>query len=161
MDWTDCPIIEVVPGKVSGAPVVRGTRMRPQDIVGNAEMGAEWIADAHGMAIEDVRTVLDFWAQYYDDLPLEHIAPERIAALGVKDIDWSACPPVEQSPERLGATPAIRGTPVRVVDLLVYRAEGESEDDLARVYGLPRKTVRSVLRYYDQHQMRGQLAPAV
>ncbi len=54
MNWTDCPIIEQIPGKMSGAPVVRGTRMRPQDIVGNAEMGAAWIADAHGMRVEDV-----------------------------------------------------------------------------------------------------------
>lgn len=159
MDWTDCPIIEVVPGKMSGAPVVRGTRMRPQDIVGNAEMGAEWIAEAHGMDIADVRTVLDFWAEHYDDLPLEYIHPKEIAALGVNEIDWSGCPVIEQRPERLGGAPAIRGTPVRAVDLLAYRAEGE--DDLARVYDLPRETVRSVLRYYDQHHRQQQLAPPV
>ena len=50
---------------------------------------------------------------------------------------------------------------MRAVDLLAYRAEGESEDELARVYGLPVETVRAVLRYYDQHHRQGQLAPAV
>lgn len=159
MDWTDCPIIEVVPGKMSGAPVVRGTRMRPQDIVGNAGMGAEWIADAHGMDITDVQTVLDFWAKHCDELPLEYFSTERIAALGIEDIDWSGCPLVERSPARLAGAPAIRGTPVRTVDLLVNRAEGEDEADLARVYDLPVETVRSVLNYYDQRQR--QLAPAV
>jgi uncharacterized protein (DUF433 family) len=157
MDWTDCPLMEQIPGKMSGAPVVRGTRMRPQDIVGNAEMGADWIAGAHGMRVEDVRTVLDFWADHYDELPLEYISPERIRALGIEDIDWSACPLVERSSNRFGGDPAIPGTPVRTVDLLVHRANGEA--DLARVYDLPRETVRSVLRYYDQHKRH--FAPAV
>jgi uncharacterized protein (DUF433 family) len=157
MNWTDCPIIEQIPGKMSGAPVVRGTRMRPQDIVGNAEMGAAWIADAHGMRVEDVRAVLDFWTDHYDELPLEYISPERIAALGIEDIDWSDCPLVERSPDRLGGDPAIRGTPVRTIDLLVNRAEGDA--GLAHVYDLPEETIRLVLRYYDQNKRH--LAPAV
>jgi uncharacterized protein (DUF433 family) len=142
---------------VSGAPVLRGTRLRPQDIVGNAEMGEEWIVDAFGIPVEDVRTVLDFWKEHCDELPLEYIAPERIAALGIEDIDWADCPEVERSPERLGDAPAVRGTPVRTVDLLVARAEGC--DDLAFVYDLPPETVRLVLGYYDAHKR--QLAPAV
>jgi uncharacterized protein (DUF433 family) len=35
------PIIEQVPGKMSGAPVLRHSRMRPQGIISNREMGAE------------------------------------------------------------------------------------------------------------------------
>ena len=160
MDWTDCPLIEQIPDRMSGAPVVRGTRMRPQDIVSNVEMGAEWIADAHRMPIEDIRTVLDFWAEHYDELPLEYIAPERISALGIEDIDWSDCSSVERSPGRLGGAAVVRGTPVRTLDLLVSRAErGEDCDDLSRVYDLSRETVQSVLHYYDQHKR--QLAPTV
>ena len=160
MDWIDCPIIEQIPDRMSGAPVVRGTRMRPQDIISNVEMGAEWIADAHLMPIEDIRTVLDFWAEHYDELPLEFFSPERISALGIADIDWSDCPLVERSPDRLGGAAAIRGTPVRTLDLLVTRAErGEDFDDLSRVYDLPRETVQSVLHYYDQHKR--QLPPTV
>jgi len=26
IDWSDCPVVEVVPGKVSGAPLLRNTR---------------------------------------------------------------------------------------------------------------------------------------
>jgi uncharacterized protein (DUF433 family) len=40
-NWADCPIIEQVPGKMSGAPVLRHSRMRPQGIISNREMGAE------------------------------------------------------------------------------------------------------------------------
>lgn len=157
MDWTDCPVIEVVPGRMSGAPVLRGSRTRPQDVLANASQGARWIADAHGLPVADVRAVLAFHAQHSDELPLEYIPPEQVAELGVDGITWSGCPLVEQTPARLGGAPVIPHTPVRVVDLLVNRAEGE--DGLARSYDLPVETVRSVLRFYDQHKR--QLAPAV
>lgn len=34
-DWTDCPLVEVVPGKVSGAPLLKGTRLPVEAILGN------------------------------------------------------------------------------------------------------------------------------
>jgi uncharacterized protein (DUF433 family) len=77
MTWTDCPIIEQIAGRMSGAPVLRYTRMRPQDIISNAEMGAEWIADAHGLPLADVQQVLEFYDAHYDELPAEYISPER------------------------------------------------------------------------------------
>ena len=157
MNWTDCPVIEQIPGKMSGAPVLRRTRIRPEDIVGNAEMGVAWVAEAFGIPEEDVRTVLAFHAAHYNELPLEYISPERIAFLGIEDINWSGCPVIEQSPDRLGGAPAIRGTPVRALDLLVSRAEGYN--DLSDAYALPASTVRSVLGYYDKHKRH--LAPAL
>jgi len=39
IDWMACELIESVPGKVSGRPVVRGTRIMPDAIVGSYEMG--------------------------------------------------------------------------------------------------------------------------
>jgi uncharacterized protein (DUF433 family) len=39
--WKDCPLIEVVPGKMSGAPVVRGTRVTPDALVENVESHME------------------------------------------------------------------------------------------------------------------------
>ena len=39
IDWTKCELIECVPGKVSGRPVVRGTRIMPEAIVGSYELG--------------------------------------------------------------------------------------------------------------------------
>ena len=35
MTWTDCPLVESVPGKYSGAPVLVGTRVPPEAIVEN------------------------------------------------------------------------------------------------------------------------------
>jgi len=39
IDWTACELIEKVPGKVSGRPIVRGTRILPDGIVNSYDMG--------------------------------------------------------------------------------------------------------------------------
>jgi len=39
IDWTSCDLVERVPGKVSGRPIVRGTRIMPDGIVNSYEMG--------------------------------------------------------------------------------------------------------------------------
>jgi len=38
IDWTACELIESVPGKVSGRPIVRGTRILPDAIVGSYDL---------------------------------------------------------------------------------------------------------------------------
>lgn len=40
IDWTDCELVERVPGRVSGRPVVRGTRILADTIVQDAELGS-------------------------------------------------------------------------------------------------------------------------
>ena len=39
IDWSDCPLAEVVPGKLSGLPVIKGTRVRIDTIPESAELG--------------------------------------------------------------------------------------------------------------------------
>ena len=39
IDWTDCPDVERIPGKVSGQPIVKGTRILADGVVVNAESG--------------------------------------------------------------------------------------------------------------------------
>lgn len=63
MDWTNCPLVETVPGRMSGVPVIRRSRVRPEDLLENREQGAEWLADAHGLALDDVKAVLAFYDQ--------------------------------------------------------------------------------------------------
>ncbi len=41
MDWKDCPTVEINPQKVSGAPVVKGTRVQADAIVENYESGSD------------------------------------------------------------------------------------------------------------------------
>lgn len=40
IDWTGCEAVERIPGKVSGKPVVRGTRILANTIVEDAELGS-------------------------------------------------------------------------------------------------------------------------
>ena len=40
MDWQGCDLVEVVPGKVSGASLVRGTRIIADGIVANFLSGS-------------------------------------------------------------------------------------------------------------------------
>jgi uncharacterized protein (DUF433 family) len=35
VDWSNCSLVEVVPGKVSGAPLLKGTRLPVEAITGN------------------------------------------------------------------------------------------------------------------------------
>ncbi len=39
VDWMQCELIETVPGKVSGRPIVRGTRILPDAIVDSYDLG--------------------------------------------------------------------------------------------------------------------------
>ncbi len=61
MNWTDCPVVERVPGKLSGAPVIVHSRVRPEDLVANRAEGAEWLAENYALPVDIVRTVLAFY----------------------------------------------------------------------------------------------------
>ncbi len=68
MDWTNCPIIETVSGRMSGVPVIRHSRVRPEDLLENREQGAGWLADAHGLPLDDVEAVLAFYDRHQRQL---------------------------------------------------------------------------------------------
>ena len=64
IDWSKCAGVESVPGKVSGAWVIKGTRIPAQAIVDNARDGftPEQIVTEifEGVPVERVRAVLRF-----------------------------------------------------------------------------------------------------
>jgi len=65
LDWSACPAVESVPGKVSGAWVFRGTRMPVATIFENLEDGMtiEEIMEQFDVTREQVTAVLDFAAR--------------------------------------------------------------------------------------------------
>jgi uncharacterized protein (DUF433 family) len=66
LDWSKCPAVESVPGKVSGAWVFRGTRMPVAAVFENLEHGLtidEIVEMFDGLTREQVQAVLDFAAQ--------------------------------------------------------------------------------------------------
>jgi uncharacterized protein (DUF433 family) len=75
LDWSTCPAVESVPGKLSGAWVFRGTRIPVSAVFENLEDGLtidDIVKMFDGLVREQVVTVLDFAAQ-----SLEVPAPAR------------------------------------------------------------------------------------
>jgi uncharacterized protein (DUF433 family) len=68
LDWSQCPVVERIPGKVSGAWVFRGTRMPVSTVFDNLEAGAsiEDIAEWFDIPPEQIKTVLEFAARSLD-----------------------------------------------------------------------------------------------
>jgi uncharacterized protein (DUF433 family) len=65
LDWSQCPLVESIPGKVSGAWVFRGTRMPVATVFENLEAGAsiENIMEWFDLTRDQVTTVLEFAAR--------------------------------------------------------------------------------------------------
>ncbi len=66
LDWSQCPAVETVPEKMSGAWVFRGTRIPVAAVFENLEDGLtihEIVEMFDGLAQEQVKAVLDFAAQ--------------------------------------------------------------------------------------------------
>jgi uncharacterized protein (DUF433 family) len=71
IDWMACELIEQIPGKVSGRPLVRGTRIMPDGIVNSYDMG-ESIEDIHedwpSLSIAQINRLIEF-ANAHRELP--------------------------------------------------------------------------------------------
>jgi uncharacterized protein (DUF433 family) len=65
LDWSQCPAVESVPGKLSGAWVFRGTRMPVATVFENLEDGMsidELVETFDGLTREQIQRVLEFVA---------------------------------------------------------------------------------------------------
>jgi len=56
LDWSHCPAVESIPGKVSGAWVFRGTRMPAQIVFGNLEAGVRAVLRFASQSVEKPRS---------------------------------------------------------------------------------------------------------
>ena len=63
INWMACELIESIPGKMSGRPVVRGTRILPDAIAGSYDLG-ETIEELHEgfptLTIEQMKRLIEF-----------------------------------------------------------------------------------------------------
>ena len=64
MDWSGCEVVETVPGKVSGRPVLKETRVPADAVVENFESGesVEEIAYNFDLNPDDLKKVLAYEA---------------------------------------------------------------------------------------------------
>jgi uncharacterized protein (DUF433 family) len=64
LDWSQCPAVESIPGKVSGAWVFRGTRLPVATVIENLEdLSVEEVMEQFDVTREQITAVLDFVAQ--------------------------------------------------------------------------------------------------
>ena len=68
LDWSQCPAVERIPGKVSGAWVFRDTRMPVATIFENLEVGSniDEIIEQYDVTREQIQAVLEFAARSLD-----------------------------------------------------------------------------------------------
>jgi uncharacterized protein (DUF433 family) len=80
-DWSDCSLVEVIPGKVSGAPLLKNTRLPVGAIIGNYdafrdeglspdEAIAETLDCYPEAGIETIKAILDYRAAHQFQAPL-------------------------------------------------------------------------------------------
>jgi uncharacterized protein (DUF433 family) len=63
MDWSGCDLVEVIPGKVSGVPLVAGTRIPADVIVSNFDTGSplDEIAENYpSLSVNTIEALLSF-----------------------------------------------------------------------------------------------------
>lgn len=69
LDWSQCPAVERIPGKVSGAWLFKGTRTPAAVVFENLEdgMSIDEVIEQFGVTREQVRAVLAFAARSLED----------------------------------------------------------------------------------------------
>ena len=64
LDWSQCPAVESIPGKVGGAWVFRDTRLPVATVIENLEdLSVEEVMEQFDVTREQIVAVLDFVAQ--------------------------------------------------------------------------------------------------
>ena len=86
LDWSQCPAVESVPGKVSGAWVFKDTRMPVATVFLNLEAGlsVEQIMQEFSVTREQINAILQFAAKSLEapsPLPLEEPTPVDVRSL--------------------------------------------------------------------------------
>ncbi len=71
LDWSQCPAVESVPGKVSGAWVLRGTRTPVKVLFENLEAGMsiEEVIEQFPVTREEINRLMAFVARTLDKEP--------------------------------------------------------------------------------------------
>ena len=71
IDWAQCPVLESIPGKVSGAYVFRGTRVPVSAVLNNLKnlTANEVVESFPSVTLQQIFSVLDFLAKSADPVP--------------------------------------------------------------------------------------------
>ena len=109
LDWSQCPAVESIPGKVSGAWVLKGTRMPVSAIFENIEAGAgidDIMERFDGLDREQVKAVIDFAARMANEAE-----PAALAIGHFDTIDPALLEPVVAGLEQSGISVRVVAEP--------------------------------------------------
>ena len=71
LDWSQCPAVESIPGKVSGAWVFKDTRLPVATVIENLEdLSVEEVMEQFDVTREQIAAVLDFVARSLKEQPV-------------------------------------------------------------------------------------------
>ncbi|MGO9232416.1 MAG: DUF433 domain-containing protein [Bryobacteraceae bacterium] len=72
LDWSECPAVESIPGKVSGAWVLRGTRTPVKVLFENLEAGMsiDEVVEQFPVSREQIDSLMAFVARSLDKAPV-------------------------------------------------------------------------------------------
>src|SRR5580658_6011892 len=102
LDWSQCPAVESVPARRSGAWVFRNTRMPVATVFENLEVGSniEEIIEQYDVTREQIQAVLEFVARSLDAPPVP------VSATGTREHANSV-----SSGRTTGSCPVLTGPP--------------------------------------------------
>jgi uncharacterized protein (DUF433 family) len=81
LDWSQCPAVESIPGKLSGAWVFRDTRLPVATVIENLEdLRVEEVMEQFDVTREQIAAVLEFVAQSLKTPPAPPTVSELIDA---------------------------------------------------------------------------------
>jgi uncharacterized protein (DUF433 family) len=159
IDWCRCPLLESIPGKVSGAWVIEGTRMPAQTVIDNyascmdtLEIAAAWDLDRAA-----VEAIVAFAEGYRAEARDRILASPEFAALldcapAPPPVDWSGCAVVEWMGGPMHDTWVLRGTPTPAWLLMQHCDDGMPVEDIAGHYGWDVALIETLIAYGEAYR---------
>jgi len=138
MDWSGCDLVEVIEGKHSGDPLIKGTRIPADAVISNFEAGSsiEELGENYPSAsLETLKSLLAY-------------ANER-RAWDVKTlVDWSGCELVERVPGRCSGAPTVVGSRIFPDTIAKYYWSGATVEEIREDYpSLSIETINGLIGY--------------
>ena len=125
-------------GKVSGVPLVKGTRIPADFVIEDLKGGATWekIAETFpSVPTETLRGVLSY-------------AVERLAWDEPTLVDWKSCTLVEQVPGRCSGAPTVVGSRIFPDTIAKYYWSGATVEEIREDYpSLSTETINGLIGY--------------
>jgi uncharacterized protein (DUF433 family) len=137
MDWSGCELVEVIPGKTSGAPLIKGTPIPADAIVSDFATGLpveEIVEKYSSVSNETIRAIVVYGV-------------ERLGWDTKTMIDWSGCALVERVPGRCSGAPTVVGTRIFPDTIAKYYWSGATVEEIEEDY--PSLSLETILGLID------------